>query len=104
MCRVPVSVLALHLFDVLIYDFDHPGKQIIDVISSIYFVVVVVAVLSKNFPDDSNRWFYLIETVAHRLILRGILQPILALLLAFIILPTASIIILFGELIFPFHS
>ncbi|CAH1793364.1 unnamed protein product [Owenia fusiformis] len=71
---VPIITTLIHLTACLVYDFDHPDS-------------------------GGNKWFKLFDAVIWRLLILGCLQPIAAVIAAFIVLPLTSFtIVLVGVL------
>lgn len=68
---MPLVTLFLHIFNGLVYDLDSPA-------------------------DWKNRYFVVIEAVIWNIILQGILQPLVACLIAFVLCPMITVILFFG--------
>lgn len=69
---IPCITLALHLYMMLIYDLDSPN-------------------------DERNKYCILLEAVGWDILLQGIIQPIIAVIVASIICPLISFSVLIGE-------
>lgn len=69
---VPPLALMLHIGGALVYDVDCPD------------------------PDKLNRWFVLFEVVIWRIAVLGLLQPLAALIIALVLCPLASLLLLVG--------
>lgn len=70
--RMPLVTLVLHIFNGLIYDLDSPA-------------------------DWKNRYFVVIEAVMWNIVLQGILQPLIACLIAFVFCPIITVILFIGN-------
>lgn len=68
---MPLVTLLLHIFNGLIYDLDSPAEW-------------------------KNRYFVVIEAVIWNIIIQGILQPLIACLIAFLLCPIITVFIFFG--------
>jgi len=71
---MPLVTFSLHVFNGLIYDLDSPAEW-------------------------KNRYFVVIEAVVWNMICQGILQPLIACLIAFILCPIITVILFIGNFI-----
>jgi len=71
---MPLVTLLLHAFNGLIYDLDSPAEW-------------------------KNRYFVVIEAVVWNMFFQGILQPLIACLIAFIFCPIITVILFIGNII-----
>lgn len=69
---MPLITLSLHMFNGLIYDLDSPAEW-------------------------KNRYFVIIEAVVWNIIFQGILQPLVACLIAFVLCPIITVILFIGN-------
>lgn len=69
---MPFVTLSLHIFNGLIYDLDSPSEW-------------------------KNRYVVVIEAVVWNIILQGIVQPLIACLIAFILCPIITVILFIGN-------
>jgi hypothetical protein len=69
---IPIFTTILHVYMMLIYDFDSPN-------------------------DERNKYCILLEALGWDILLQGIIQPLIATLVAAIICPIISFVILIGE-------
>lgn len=70
---MPLITLLLHVFNGLIYDLDSPAEW-------------------------KNRYFVVIEAVLWNIVFQGIVQPVIACLIAFILCPIITVILFIGKI------
>lgn len=68
---MPLVTLLLHIFNGLVYDLDSPAEW-------------------------KNRYLVVIEAVIWNIIIQGILQPLIACLIAFVFCPIITVVLFFG--------
>lgn len=71
-CRMPLVTLLLHVFNGLIYDLDSPAEW-------------------------KNKYFVIIEAVLWNIVLQGVVQPLIACLIAFTFCPIVTVILFIGN-------
>lgn len=69
---MPLVTFLIHIFNGLIYDLDSPAEW-------------------------KNRYFVIIEAIVWNIVFQGILQPLIACLIAFIACPIITVILFIGN-------